>query len=144
MRPSNGHVHFDLDEVAGETLEIGLAHQRPVDAGRGNFQPVGAVDRLVDVENRRQSPRNGLAVLDRHAAVRALRHDLDGGAVSGRNLNPYKAIAELFDDRLGDMGDARADAGLDNQPGLGRVRGGLRGRFRLECFAVAMFEELCL
>ena len=74
------HRHLDLDEVAGIALEIGAAHQRPVDARRGNLQPVGAVDRIGDVQHRRQRPRDRLAVLDLHRSVGPLRHDLDGAA----------------------------------------------------------------
>ena len=46
-----------LTEMAGIALEIGAAHQRPVDARRGNFQPIGAVDRIGDIEHRRQRAR---------------------------------------------------------------------------------------
>ena len=42
---------------AGIAHEIRAAHQRPVDAGRGKFQPVFAVDRVLDVEDRRQRAR---------------------------------------------------------------------------------------
>ena len=52
--------------------------------GRGNLQPVGAVDRIGDVEHRRQRARDGLAILDRHRAVRPLGHDLHGAAVDAR------------------------------------------------------------
>jgi len=37
--------HLDLHQIARITFEIGAAHQRPVDPGRGNLQPVGLVDR---------------------------------------------------------------------------------------------------
>ena len=33
--------HFDLRLVPGGALEIAQAHQRPVDAGRRNFEPIG-------------------------------------------------------------------------------------------------------
>src|SRR5215813_5215118 len=45
-----GDRHLDLDEMAIVALEIGPAHQRAVDARRGDFQSVGAVDRVGDVE----------------------------------------------------------------------------------------------
>src|SRR5206468_19622 len=35
--------HVDLDEMTGIPFEIRAPHQRPVDSGRGNFQPVGAL-----------------------------------------------------------------------------------------------------
>ena len=46
--------HLDFHEMAGIAFEIGTAHQRPVDPGRGNLQPIGAVDRIGDVQHRRQ------------------------------------------------------------------------------------------
>ena len=75
-----GDRHLDLHEMAGIALEIGTAHQRTVDARRGNLQPVGALDRIGDVEHRRQRPRDRLAILDLHRAIGPLGHDLDGAA----------------------------------------------------------------
>ena len=80
------NFHFDLRQIAGVAVEIGLAHQRPVDAGRGYFQPVGAIDQVGHVEHRRERARDRLAVLHRHAAVRPLGHDLDGAAVGGETF----------------------------------------------------------
>ena len=102
LAPVDRDLHLDLDQMAGVAVEIGFAHQRPVDAGRGNLQPVGALDRVGHVEHRRQRARDRLAVLDRHGAVRPLRHDLHGAAVGGRHLHPHQPVAELFDHRLGD------------------------------------------
>ena len=75
-----GDRHLDLHEMTGIALEIGAAHQRPVDPGRGNLQPVGPIDRIGDVEHRRQRLRDRLAILDLHRSVGPLRHDLDGAA----------------------------------------------------------------
>ena len=72
--------HLDLHEMAGIAFEIGAAHQRPVDPGRGNLQPIGLLDRIGDIQHRRQRPRNRLAILDQHGAVGPFRHDLDGAA----------------------------------------------------------------
>src|SRR5512146_2001784 len=73
-------MRLDLDQMAGVAVEIGFAHQRPVDAGRGYLQPVGAIDGIGHVEHRRDRARDRFAILDRHGAVRTFRHDLDGAA----------------------------------------------------------------
>ena len=115
--------HLDLDQMAGIAVEIGFAHQRPVDAGRGNFQPVGAVDRVGDVEHRRQRARHRLAVLDRHGAVRPLRHDLHGAAVGGRNLAPAPAGSRVCSSTGSAIAATRAgSARLDDQPRLASRR----------------------
>ena len=41
--------------------------QRAVDTGRRNLQPVGFLDRIVLVQDRRKGPRNRFAIFDRHA-----------------------------------------------------------------------------
>ena len=122
-------LHLDLDQMAGVAVEIGFAHQRPVDAGRGNLQPVGALDRVGHVEHRRQRARDGLAVLDRHAAVRPLRHDLHGAAVGARYLHPHQPVAEALDHRLGDGRDAGRQPRLDDQPRFGLVGRGVAAAF---------------
>ena len=116
------HGHLDLHDVAGVALEIGAPHQRPVDAGRRHFQPVGAVDRIGDVEHRRQRARGGFAILDQHRAVGPLGHDLHGAAVAAGDAHAHQPIAEAFEHRLGDRGDARAQARLDDQARLGARR----------------------
>src|SRR5258706_298254 len=64
-----GDRHLDFHQIAGVTFEIGTPHQRPVDTGRGNLQSVGPVDRIGDVEHRRQRPRDRLAIVDLHRSV---------------------------------------------------------------------------
>ena len=87
--------------------------------GRGNFQPVGAIDRVGDVEHRRQRARGGLAILDRHGAVRPLGHDLHGAAGQRRKSRTRTSrIAEAREHRLGDRGDARRNARLGDQARL--------------------------
>ena len=54
------------------------------------------------------------------AAVRPLRHDLHGAAFGAGNFDPHQPIAELFDHRLGDSGDARGQPRLDDEPRFGR------------------------
>jgi hypothetical protein len=45
--------------------------------------PVSALDRVGDVEHRRQRPRDRLAILDLHRTIRPFGHDLDGAAGLG-------------------------------------------------------------
>ena len=94
LRPSTATAISILTTLAGIALEIRAAHQRPVDAGRGDLQPIGALDRIGDVEHRRQRARDRLAILDRHRAVRPLRHDLHGAAVDAGDAHPHQPIAE--------------------------------------------------
>ena len=72
---------LDLDEMALPGREIRLAHQRPVDARRRHFQMIRLVDRIFDIEDRRNGPADLLAILDGHGAVLALGHDLQRQAV---------------------------------------------------------------
>jgi hypothetical protein len=114
---------LDLGDVAGIAVEIRAPHQRPVDARRGNFQPVGSFDRVGDVEYRRQRARGGLAVLDGHGAVRPLGHDLHRAAGKGGNAYPHQPIAKSGEHRLDDRGDARRAPRLGDEPRLvGRQR----------------------
>ena len=40
------HRHFDLHKIIGIAIEVGWAHQRAVDAGRGHFETISALDRI--------------------------------------------------------------------------------------------------
>jgi hypothetical protein len=102
-------------------LEIRAAHQRPVDPGRGDLQPVLAIDRILDVEHRRERARGGLAILDQHRAVRPLRHDLHGAAGRRGDPHAHQPIAEAGQHRRCERGDARRHALLGDEPGLGEV-----------------------
>ena len=44
------HRSFDLGEMTRVTFEIRFAHQRAVDAGRGNLEPVRPLDWIGDVD----------------------------------------------------------------------------------------------
>ena len=46
--------HLDFHEMTDIAFEIGAADQRAVDARRGDFQSVGALDRIGDVHHRGQ------------------------------------------------------------------------------------------
>ena len=94
-----GDRHLDLDEVASVALEIGTAHQRTVDARRRNLQPIGPVDRIGDVEHRRQRPRDRLAILDLHRSIGSFRHNLNGAAGLAGDLDPHQAVAHALQDR---------------------------------------------
>ncbi len=131
-----GDRHLDLDEMAGIALEIGAAHQRPVDAGRGNLQPVGAVDRVGDIEHRRQRLRNRLAILDLHRSVGPFRHDLDGAAGLSGNLDPDQPVAHSLQHRAGNRRHPRGHARLDDEARLGEQVGvhGTSGRIgHIQC-----------
>ena len=120
--------HLDLHEIVGVALEVRLAHQRTVDAGRRQLQPVGAVHRIGGVEHRRQGARADLAVLDRHGAVGLLGHHLHGAAVGAGHAHAHQPIAEALDDGLDDGGDPGAQARLDDQARLGARCGFSRRR----------------
>ena len=106
-----GHRHLDLHLIAGVALEIRLPHQRPVDAGRRQLQPVGAIDRIGRVEHRRQRARARLAIVDRHRAVGPLGHHLHGAAVEPRHAHAHQAIAQAFQHRLDHGCDTRRKPG---------------------------------
>ena len=121
-------AHFDLRLVPEMALEIGTARERAVDAGRGQFQPIAAADRIFDVERGRQRAARRLAILDREGAVGPLRHDLNRAAVAARDMDAHQPIAEIRKDRLGDRRDPRRQADFHDEPRL--VRGGLSMRVR--------------
>src|SRR5215207_9362399 len=109
------HVHLDLRLVTGPALEIAAAGERPVDAGRGDFETVGLRHRILEIEHRRDRTAHRLAIRDRHGAVRPLGHDLDRTAVLARHLHPHEPEAEILDRGLDHGGDARGEAGLGDQ-----------------------------
>ena len=108
--------HLDVCDVAGVAIEIGAAHQRPVDAGRRDFQAIGAFDRVAGIKHRRKRARGGFAILDGHGSVRPLGHDLNSAAGGGGNSHTDQPIAETGEHRLGDRGNARRPPRLDDQP----------------------------
>ena len=114
-----GDRHLDFHEMAGIALEIGPPHQRPVDAGRRNLQPIGLLDRVGDVEHRRQRPRNRLAIVDLHGSIGPFGHDLDRAAVLGGDLDPHQPVAHPLQHRACDRRHARSHARLDHETRLG-------------------------
>ena len=113
------HIHLDLRNMVGVALEVGAAHQRTVDAGRRQFQPVSAIDRIGLIEHRRQRARGGFAILDQHRAVRLLRHDLHGAAVAAGDAHAHQPVAKARQHRLGERGDPGAQARFHDQARLG-------------------------
>ena len=68
-------------------------------------------DRRDRSDRRHRAPATArasvLAILDRHRAVRPLRHDLHGAAGQPGNPHAHQPVAEAAKHRLGDRGDAR-------------------------------------
>jgi hypothetical protein len=104
----------DLGEVPGPAGEIARPDQRPVDSRRRHLEMIRHLDRIVDVERRRDCLAHGLAAFDGHRAVRLLRHDLHRAAVLAGDAHAHQPIAEIGDRRLDDGRDARGDAALDD------------------------------
>jgi len=112
--------HLDFHQMTGIALEIGPPNQRPVDSWRGNFQPVGPVDRIGDIEHRRQRPRHRLAILDLHRAVGAFGHDLHRAAGLAGNPDPHQPVTHALQDRSGNGRHPGGDPRLDHQARLGQ------------------------
>ena len=123
------HGHFDLRFVSHMALEVGTARQRAVDAGRGQFQPIAAADRIVDVERGRKRAARRLAILDREGAVGALRHDLNRAAVAARDMHAHEPIAQIREHRLRDRGNPRRQSGFGDEPRL--IHRGFRMQVRV-------------
>ena len=89
---------------------------------------IGLVERILDVEHGRNGAACVLAVLDRHGAVVALGHHLQGQAVLRRQPHPHQAETNGAKNRRDDQRDARIDAAFADDAvivhGLG---GGRRG-----------------
>ena len=71
-----------------------------------------AVDRILDVENRRHVLGQPLAIRDGKAPVCILGHDLQRRAVLLRDLHADKGIAEVIGHRLDDARHARLEPGF--------------------------------
>ena len=96
------HRHLDLHEIAGVAFEIGLPHQRAVDAGRRQLQPVGAIDRIgasSTGDSAREHVSQSSIVM---RAVGPLGHHLHGAAVGARHAHAHQPIAQAFQHGLDD------------------------------------------
>ncbi len=78
---------------------------------------VFAVDRVLDVEHRRQVLAQALAIGDGEAALAVFGHDLQRQAVLLRDLHADEAVAQINRHRLDDPRNAGFEAGfLDVSP----------------------------
>ena len=118
--------HLDPRLVADSAREIRFAHQRPIDARRGNLQPIGLRHRLLDVEDRRQRHADAFAILDRHRPVGTLRHDLNRWPSTRRNLDPDQPVTQIPQNRRRNPADAIACARVLDQTRLVEFLDGLR------------------
>ena len=92
-------LELGLEAVVG--LEVLQPGQRPVDAGRGDLEPVFARDRIGGVQHLGDRAGQAGAVLDVHVAVGGpLGHDLQGAAGLGAAHQPQ--ADDLVADGLGD------------------------------------------
>ncbi len=116
LRPSTGCAQLDLGLETAEAVVILGPHQRPVDAGRADFERVGAGDRVGDIEQRRNRVADRGAILDRHRrVVDPLGHDLQGRAAPAGDDDPHDAITHRRQRRLDHLRDA---VGIDQKPDL--------------------------
>ena len=90
----DGFCQFDLGFVTFPVGEIGGAHERAVDAGRGDFENVVLLDRVLDVQSRGNRGRDIAAFIDANPAIRPVRHDLQNTHRTAHqtNADEFKAI----------------------------------------------------
>ena len=97
---------------------------------------IGAVDRVFNIEDRRDHPAQRLAILDGHRSVGALGHHLQGRAVLTGQAHTHQPEAFGIEHRLDQHGDTGIDPGLGDQArfvfGYGREFAFVRRQFRLE------------
>ena len=98
--------------------------------GRGNLQPIGAIDRVGDVEHRRQRARNRLAILDRHvpSGRSAMICTVQPSAPDTRTRTSRKPRPSSTGSA---MAATRAATPLDDQPRFGGIRRGASVRVRV-------------
>ena len=113
--PADTVIQFDTRFLCQGPAEIRDADERPVDPRRGNFKAIGRFHRIFDIENRRQSRANDLAILDIHQPVRPFRHDLHGRSRLCRKLDPDQPVSKTGQNRLRQMRDARGNPGFLDQ-----------------------------
>ncbi len=69
----DGGLEFDLRFRTGPINEIGRAHQRAINAGRRDFEPIGFADDIPHVQDGRHGLGDLLAIVDRRASHPASR-----------------------------------------------------------------------
>ena len=87
---------------------------------------IGLLDRILDVERRRDGAAHFLAVLDRHGAVVALGHDLQREAVLRQQADAHKPEADGAKHRRDDQRDARIDSAFADDAVIVQGFGGSR------------------
>src|SRR6516165_5412925 len=110
------HLHLDLSDMAGITVEVGPPHQRSIDTGRGNFQPIRAFDGIGNVEYRRQRARHRFTIVNVHRPVGTFGHDLHGATGKAGYAHPHQTKAEAGEHGLSEHSDARRSPGLGYEP----------------------------
>ena len=103
---------LDLRVVAGPGIEILEPRQRTVDAGARHFQRIGIVQRILDIEHRRDRSRDLRAIIDLDPAFGPVRHDLQGLGVAAHQPDPHKLEPQTFDGRGHDLGQTAVDGGF--------------------------------
>ncbi len=126
-----GDGHLDFHQMGPHSARNPSAAPRAGRSRRGNLQPIGAIDGIGDIEHGRQRPRDRLAILELHRAVRPLGHDLHCAAGFPGNADPHQAITHALEHRRRDRGYPCRHARLDDEPRLGQQLGirGTSGRF---------------
>ena len=71
----DGLANDHLGHPPAEPFVVAAAAQRAFQAGRRNLEGIGAIQRILDVENRAQILAHALAVCDPDAVVQRLDHD---------------------------------------------------------------------
>ena len=97
--------------------EIGESRQRPVDAGRGDFQLVIALDRVLAFEEFRQRVAERRAIFHVHAAVFAFGHHLQRLVFAAHQPEAHQPVARGLHDRGNDrlqMRQRRENGGHSN------------------------------
>ena len=113
-----GEGQFDSRLLAQGARKIRGANQRAVEARRRDFQPIGLADRILDIDHRRQGVVNFLAFVDGQRAIRPLGHDLDDGALPGREFDAHQTKAHGIEHALRNRGDPRGHAGFRDKTRL--------------------------
>ena len=86
----------------------------PVDAGGGDLQRPGGVDRVFHVHHGGEQCADLLAILEREGgAIGAVGHDLHGRGLGAHHLHADQLIALGFQRLDDDVGNAALKAGMD-------------------------------
>ena len=116
LAPADRLRQLDPGLEAAEPVVILRPNQRAVDAGRADFERVGAGDRVGDIEQGRDGAADQRAIIDGHRhLVAPLGHDLQCRATPAGDDDPHQPIAHRRERRLDHLRDA---VGVDQEPDL--------------------------